>query len=225
MRTAHAAGVTRVILTSSVAAIIDTHHRGIMDETNWCNPDAADTSAYSKSKTLAERAAWDFTAQNGMALTTINPGFVMGPPLDHNFGSSVAVIARMLRGKDPMVPMIGFPVVDVRDVAEAHLRALTRPDSAGKRFPCVSSVMTMPDMARVLKQAYPARRIATRVAPLFLLRFLPLFDAQIRATLPIIGQIHAVSNTRAHTDLDMRFISGEGSLRATAEWLIANNAV
>lgn len=158
-----------------------------------------------------------------MDLTTINPGFVMGPPVDAHYGSSISVVARLLRGRDPMVPNIGFAVVDVRDVAEAHLRALTRPDSAGKRFPCVSGVMTMPDMARVLKLAYPARRIPSRIAPRFVLRILALFDPQVRAILPSIGQFHHIANTRARSDLDMRFTSSEGALRATAEWLIANN--
>jgi dihydroflavonol-4-reductase len=83
----------------------------------------------------------------------------------------------------------------------------------------------MPDMARVLKAAYPNRKIATRVAPMWMLRFLALFDAQIRAILPNIGQMHQVSNLRARRDLDMRFTSVEGSLRATAEWLIKTGEV
>ena len=225
MASARAAGVMRVVLTSSTVALADPLHRGMMDETTWCDPDAAGTSAYAKSKTLAETAAWDFATQQGMQLTTINPGFVMGPPLDAHFGSSISVIARLLRGKDPMLPDIGFAVVDVRDVAEAHLRALQNPSSAGKRFPCVTGMMTMPEMGKALKRAYPNRRIATRVAPKFMLRLLAMFDPQIRAILPELGQSHAVSNARARADLDMRFISAEGALRASAEWLITRNAL
>lgn len=222
---AQAAGVMRVILTSSTAALIDPLHRGLMDETTWCDPDAASTSAYAKSKTLAETAAWNFASQHGMSLTTINPGFVMGPPLDDQFGSSISVVARLLRGKDPMLPNIGFAVVDVRDVAEAHLRALQTPSSAGKRFPCVTGLMTMPEMGKALKRAYPNRRIATRIAPKFMLRLLAIFDPQIRAILPELGYAHAVSNSRARADLDMRFISSEGALRASAEWLITHKAL
>jgi dihydroflavonol-4-reductase len=221
---ARAAGIRRIIVTSSIVALVDSRHRGVMDETHWCDVEAIGTSAYTKSKTSAERAAWNYCTQHGMDLTTINPGFIIGPPLDSHYGSSISVIARLLRGRDPMLPNIGFAMVDVRDVAEAHVRALQRPNTAGARIPCAQSVMTLPEMAHVLKQAYPNRRITTRIAPLFVLRILAIFDPQIRAVLPSIGQFHQISDARARADLDMRFISSEGALRATAEWLIANGA-
>lgn len=222
---ARSAGVMRVILTSSTVALTDPLHRGLMNETTWCDPEAPSTSAYAKSKTLAEAAAWAFASQHGMSLTVVNPGFVMGPPLDAHFGSSISVIARLLRGKDPMLPDIGFAVVDVRDVAEVHLRALQTISAAGKRFPCVSGMMTLPDMGKILKKSYPNRRIATRTAPTFILRFMARYDPQIRAILPELGQSHPVSNHRTRTDLDMRFISSEGALRASADWLIAHKAL
>ena len=222
MAAAKAAGVDRVILTSSVVAIIDTYKRGMQDETDWCNLDAPDTTAYAKSKTMAERAAWDFATAQGMALTTINPGFVLGAPLDKHYGSSISVVRRMLRGRDPMLPQISFTCVDVADVAEAHLRALERPESAGRRIPCTAGLMSMPDMGRVLKAAYPNRKIPTRVPPKLVLRALAMFDPDIRAILPSLGQAFHVSNARARKDLDMRFVSPEGALRASAEWLVAN---
>ena len=222
---AGAAGIKRVILTSSVVAIIDTYKRGMQDETDWCNLDTPETTAYAKSKTMAERAAWDASSAHGMALTTINPGLVIGPPLDEHFGSSISIVARLLRGRDPMLPMISFTCVDVRDVAEAHLRALERPETAGRRIPCTAGVMSMPDMARVLKAAYPARKITRRTAPKFVMRLMAMFDPDIRAILPSLGQAHHVSNARALKDLDMRFISPEGALRASAEWLVANGRV
>jgi dihydroflavonol-4-reductase len=221
MAAAKAAGVMRVILTSSVAAIIDTFKGGMQDETDWCNVDAAGTSAYAKSKTIAERAAWQFATAQGMALTTINPGFVLGAPLDVQYGASISVVARLLRGRDPMLPNISFSCVDVRDVAEAHLRALLRPQTAGRRIPCTAGVMSMPDMGRVLRAAYPGRKIATRIAPMFALKLLALFDPQIRAILPIVGQVTPISNARARHDLDMRFTSPEGALRASAQWLVS----
>jgi dihydroflavonol-4-reductase len=222
LKAAHQAGVERVILTSSTAAVTDSAKHGVQDETDWCNPDAPDTSAYSRSKTLAEQAAWAFAAETGLKLTAVNPGFVMGPPLDGHYGSSIGVIRRLLRGKDPMVPMLDFPVVDVRDVAEMHLRALERPDTAGMRILCVAGNMTMPAMAAELKRLYPKRRIATRVAPRFVLKLLALFDPQIKAILPSIGQAHPISNARARQVLAMRFISPEGALRASADWLMTH---
>jgi dihydroflavonol-4-reductase len=225
LRAARAANVTRVVLTSSTVAVTDTAKSGVQDETDWCNPDAPDTSAYGQSKTLAEQAAWEFSSAHGLQLTTINPGFVMGPPLDSHYGSSIGVIARILRGKDPMVPMLDFPVVDVRDVAEMHLRALERPEVANMRILAVAGNMTMPAMAKELKRAHPNRRIATRVAPMFVLQFLALFDPQIKAILPAVGKSHPMSNARARDVLQMRFISPEGALRASADWLLSNGKV
>ena len=225
LNAAVAAGISRVVLTSSTVAVTDTSVLELQDETNWCDPDAPDSSAYAQSKTLAERAAWEFAKTHGLQLTTINPGFVMGPPLDGHFGSSIGVIARILRGKDPMVPMLDFPVVDVRDVAELHLRALQTPNVAGLRILAIAGHMTMPAMAAALKRAYPQRRIATRVAPMFVLKLLALFDPQIRAILPSVGAAHPLSNARARAMLTMQFIAPETALRASADWLITNAKV
>lgn len=225
LKAAKAAGVTRVVLTSSTIAVTNTAKSGPQDENDWCNPDAPDSSAYAQSKTLAERAAWAYAAENGLQLTTINPGFVMGPPLDAHYGSSIGVIGRILRGKDPMVPMIDFPVVDVRDVAEMHLRALETPAVSGLRILAVAGNMTMPEMAATMKRAYPNRRIATRVAPRFVLNILALFDPQIKAILPSIGKSHPISNARAKQVLNMQFIAPDDALRSSADWLLTHKRV
>jgi dihydroflavonol-4-reductase len=225
LRAAHAAGVRRVILTSSTVAVIDTKATGLQDESNWCDLTAAETSSYARSKTLAERAAWDFATENHMALTTINPGLVVGPPLDAHFGSSIALVARVLKGKDPMLPDLSFPIVDVRDVAEMHLRALQRPETAGQRFIASAGNIAMPEIGRILKAAFPDRRIATRQAPMFLLRLLSLFDPQLRQILPQIGKDLRVSNARARGALGMEFISPEAGLTATGTWLIQHPQV
>lgn len=225
LKAAKAAGVSRVVLTSSTIALTNTAKSGLQDEGDWCDPAAPDSSAYAQSKTLAERAAWAYATENGLKLTTINPGFVMGPPLDSHYGSSIGVIGRILGGKDPMVPMIDFPVVDVRDVAEMHLRALETPDVAGLRILAVAGNMTMPAMAAILKRAYPDRRIATRIAPRFVLHILALFDPQIKAILPSIGKSHPISNARAKQVLNMQFIAPDAALRASADWLIAQKQV
>jgi dihydroflavonol-4-reductase len=223
LKAAHATGVSRVILTSSTVAVIDGSATGLQDESNWCDLTAPETSSYARSKTLAERAAWDFAIENGMALTTINPGLVVGPPLDTHFGSSIALVARVLKGKDPLLPALSFPIVDVRDVAEMHLRALQRPDSAGQRFIASAGNIAMPEIGRILKTAYPDRRIATRRAPKPLLRLLALFDPQLRQILPQIGKDLRVSNARARSVLGMEFIAPDEGLKASADWLIAQN--
>ena len=127
LKAAAAAGVTRVVLTSSTVAILNEAKADtLQDEADWCDVHLPSTTPYAKSKTLAERAAWEVAKARGLKLTTINPGLVLGPPLDEHYGSSLGLIERFLKGKDPMLPALGFPIVDVRDVAEMHLRALQR---------------------------------------------------------------------------------------------------
>ena len=159
-----------------------------------------------------------------MQLTVINPGFVVGPPLDRYFGTSVAVVQRLLSGRDPMQPRIGFPMVDVRDVAEMHVRALSAPASAGRRFAAVAGSRWFVEMARALRAAYPDCRIAEREAPTILLRALALFDPQLRGILPSLGHIGHVSNAAARSVLGVAFTPPETALLATAAWLKAQPA-
>jgi dihydroflavonol-4-reductase len=223
LRAAQTAGVDRVILTSSTIAVINSGKSGIQDENDWCDADAPGTTAYALSKLRAERAAWAFVQDHpSMRLTTINPGLVLGPPLDRYSGSSISIVTRMLRGRDPAVPKLGFAIVDVRDVAEMHLRALQRPETAGKRYVSVAGSMWMADMAQVLHKAYPQRKIATRDAPYLLLRALALFDKDVRSILPRLGQLHPVSNARAVAEMGMTFITPEQALLDAADWLVTH---
>ena len=227
LRAAKSAGVMRVVLTSSTVAVLGGHEARVKDESDWFDADGPGASPHARSKTLAERAAWAFVKDEApdMALTAINPGFIVGPPLDGNFGSSIGVIRRFLRGKDPMLPAVGFPIVDVRDVAEMHLRALQRPATAGRRYLAVAGSMWMYDMGRVLKAAYPDLRIPTRIAPKFVLRILALFDSEIRAVLPEVGKMEQVSNARAIAEMGMQFIAPEDALRAAAKALVDQKLV
>lgn len=219
LEAAATAGVTRVILTSSSVAVINLAENRIQDESDWCDPDAPGVTAYARSKTLAERAAWDIAERRGLRLTTINPGLVLGPPLDRDFGSSIRLVERMLAGKDPMQPNLNLVIVDVRDVAAMHLRALERPDAAGNRIIASAGTLSMAQMARILARAYPDRRIATQVAPRLLLRVLALFDAEVRSILPSLGHMSRVSNVRAISALGMSFTSPEDALLASAAFL------
>lgn len=225
LRAAHAAGVGRVVLTSSSAAILSDDRSRVSDEGDWCNTDLPVTTAYAKSKTLAERAAWEFCQAQGMALTTINPGLVLGVPLDAGYGSSVGVVRRILKGRDPMMPLLGFPIVDVVDVAEMHLRAVERADTAGKRFIAANGSLSMVQMARLLKETYPTRRIPTVQAPAVLLRLMALVDPAVRSILPKLGRVEEVSNHRAVTEMGMTFTAPDAALRATADWLVKNGQV
>jgi dihydroflavonol-4-reductase len=226
LKAAAAAGVTRVVLTSSTVAVLnESKPDTLQDEADWCDTHLPSTTAYAKSKTLAERAAWEIAKARGLKLTTINPGFVLGPPLDEHYGSSLGLVERILKGRDPMMPPFGFPMVDVRDVAEMHLRALQRPETIGRRYIAASGSMAMVDMGRTLKAAYPTRRIPTREAPQFVVRALSLFDPAIKAILPKLGHLERVSNARAVSEMGMEFIAPKAALLAAADRLVQHGKI
>lgn len=226
LKAAAAAGVTRVVLTSSTVAVLnDAKPDTLQDEADWCDVHLPSTTPYAKSKTLAERAAWEIAKARGLRLTTINPGLVLGPPLDEHYGTSLGLVERFLKGKDPMMPPLGFPIVDVRDVAEMHLRALQRPETEGRRYLASSGSMAFVDMGRTLKAAYPTRRIPTREAPKAIVRFLSLFDTSIKSILPKLGHLERVSNARAVKEMGMEFIAPKAALLASADWLVKHGKV
>lgn len=227
LRAAASAGISRIILTSSVAAISGRAEadRPVLDETCWTDPDAPGTTPYAKSKTLAERAAWDFAAAHpAIRLTTINPAMVLGPPLDAHYGSSVRVIERILSGRDPMVPRVGFGVVDVRDVAEMHLRALERPATAGQRLMGVDRFLWLQEVAAVVAAHAAGRRIARRRAPDFLVRALALFDPTLRSVVPSLGHEDRFDNSRARDMLGLSFLPAEQAITETVRALLSLRA-
>lgn len=230
VKAAHAAGVTRVVMTSSTAAISgsplppgDTSY----DETNWTDPDAPGITAYTKSKTLAERAVWDYVANQvpEIALTMINPGFVVGAPLDRHFGTSVDLIKRVLRARDPMLPQFGFATVDVLDVAEMHVIVIDRPETHGQRIMTVDRFLWFKDIAQTLKTAFPKRRIVTRVAPNGIVRFLALFQPALRTITGGLGKFEKLDNSRAMATLGRGMRQTPKSVVTTAQYLIDQKLV
>lgn len=222
---ARAAGVRRVVLTSSVAAITGRgagQGPGLFDENRWTDPDDPKVTPYARSKTLAERAAWDFVAAHPeMQLTAINPSLVMGPPLDSHYGTSVGLVARLLGGRDPMLPKIGFGIVDVRDVAEMHLCALERPEAVGQRIIASAGSLWFKQIAAAVAAEAPGRRVPLREAPNPLIRLLALFDPAIRTILPTLGTMDQFANDRARGILGISFVPAAEAVQATARVLVA----
>ena len=230
LKAAHRSGIGRVILTSSSAAVAYTElepGRELHDERDWTDLTDPRATPYVKSKTLAERAAWEYVEKNEpeIGLNTINPVFVQGPPLDDTLGTSLLVVQRLLRAKDPMLPNFGFAVVDVRDVATMHLRALERPDTIGRRLIGGERFFWFVDMAKTLHEAYPDRRVVTRKAPNFVVRLLALFDRPIRSIVPNLDREDKITCDLAREMLDIDFIDPRESLKASADYLIRNNLV
>jgi dihydroflavonol-4-reductase len=230
LRAAEAGGVRRVVMTSSSVAVMGSDlppGKSAYDEECWTDVTGPGITAYAKSKTLAEQAAWDFvrTTAPEMQLTIINPVLVVGPPLDSNFGTSVSVVERLLKAKDPMLPHVGFLCVDVRDIAEMHLRALTRDATIGERFIGADRFMWFLDMAKTLKAGFPDRRIVTRQAPDIVVRLLALFDRSIGTILPDLGRRIDADTAKAQRVLGMTFRPAPESVTETARYLIDNRLV
>ena len=197
------AGVKRVVMTSSVSATSPAHGApdGVSDETTWT--DAADprTDAYAKSKTIAERAAWDLIASSGgqTTLATVNPALVIGPVMSGDFSESVQIVQRLLTGKVPGVPRLGFNIVDVRDVADLHLRAMTSPAAAGERFIASGDFAWMMDLAHILRDGLgdAGKKVPTRAAPDFVVRLAALFDRDLTAVTGSLGLRHEFTSAKA----------------------------
>jgi dihydroflavonol-4-reductase len=221
------AGVKRVVLTSSFAAI--GYGQKITDrpfsEENWTDLNGGDVSAYVKSKTLAERAAWDFIAREGGALelAVVNPVAVFGPALGPDFSTSILLIQRFMDGKAPGCPRLSLGVVDVRDVADLHLRAMTNPAAKGQRFLAVAGdFMTIQQIAQVLKARLgaAAARVPTRVLPDWLVRMVSLADKTVALITPELGKFKNGTNEKSRRVLGWAPRSNEESIVATAESLV-----
>lgn len=228
LRFARDAGVARVVMTSSTAAITygqDRSRPKVFTEADWTDPAHPDTSPYIRSKTIAERAAWDFIAKEGGALelAVVNPGAVLGPVMGRDFSPSIEIVKKLLRRELPACPRLGFPLVDVRDIADLHLRAMTSPAAAGERFLGAGDFFWMADIARVLKERLGARaaRVPTGVLPDWLLRLLAAFDPVTRSVVFEVGVERPVSAAKAKQVLGWAPRSNEDAIVATAESLIA----
>lgn len=227
LRAARAAGVNRVVSTSSCVAIYNDTLRAdqtILDETNWSPTGQPFTTAYDDSKTLAERTAWDYveTEAPDMELATVNPGVVLGAPLDTSYGASLAIVERLLDGRDPMLPDLSLPVVDVADVARMHRLALEVDAAVGQRFPATSGPLTMIEMAHVLNANIPGSRAKTRQAPSWLIKAMALFNADMKSVAPRLGSSGAVSGSNAESRLGIDFIPPKEALLTSARFIAAN---
>ncbi len=195
LKFARDAGVRRVVMTSSVAAIAYGHGKktATYTERDWTDINGPEVHAYAKSKTIAERAARDWIAAEGGALEycSVNPSAVLGPVLSADFSGSIEIITRLLSGALPGLPNFGFGVVDVRDVADLHVKALTAPDMHGERFIASGSFMMMREVAQVLRDRLgaEARKVPTRGLPDFVLRIGSVFDPTLRMVTGELGKV------------------------------------
>jgi nucleoside-diphosphate-sugar epimerase len=231
LRASRDAGVKRVVLTSSFAAIGYGHkpQQAPFTESNWSDIQGS-VSAYVKSKTLAERAAWKFLAyeSGSLELSVVNPVAVLGPVLGQDFSASIQVVKRLLDGAVPGCPRLCFGIVDVRDVAELHIRCMTHPAARGERFLATAGdFLPLLAIAQVLRARIgaAARRVPARQLPDWLVRFAARFSPSVKQVLPELGKIKNGTNEKARRLLGWRPRPGEEAIVATAESLIQRGLV
>lgn len=227
LRASRDAGVKRVVLTSSFAAIGygQKPRKEPFDEQSWTDPSGDDVRAYVKSKTIAERAAWDFIAREGggLELSVVNPVGVFGPVLGPDYSTSILLVQRLMDAAMPGCPRLSFGVVDVRDVADLHLRAMTNPAAKGERFLAVAGdFMTIQEIAEVLKarMGEAAKRVPTKVLPDWMVRLASLGDPAVAQIVPELGKYKNATNAKARRLLGWAPRSNEDSIVATAESLV-----
>lgn len=227
LKAAKRGGVRRVVLTSSIAAVSYGKGRAPYTEADWTDVDSPLATAYYKSKTLAERAAWDYSRDNGLELSVINPGMILGPLIGRDVGTSVGVVQNLLKGKYPAMPDLRIPIVDVRDVADAHVRAMTLPAAAGERFLIAGEAMSISQIVKHLRADFPAYagKLPRLTLPNWLTHIASRFDASLKLIVGELGRDARISNEKARRVLNWTPRNEAEAIRASAQNLIDHGLV
>ena len=227
LKAAKNAGVKRVVLTSSFGAVGYSHKDAgkPITEEDWTNPNDKHLSAYLRSKTLAEKAAWDFISKqgNGLELAVINPVAIFGPTLGPDMSTGFEILRRLLNGSMKAVPNITFGIVDVRDVAGLHIRAMTHPGAKGQRFLAVAGeTMQLPEVAALIKNKMGAvaQKVPTRTLPDWIVRIAALFSPVAKNIAPQLSRNKNASNQKAKTILGWQPRSNEEAILAAVKSMV-----
>ena len=227
LKAARDAGVKRVVMTSNFGAVGYSHknQNTIITEEEWTAPDEKGLSAYNKSKVLAERAAWDFIEREGgnLELSVINPMGIFGPSLSPVLSSGFGLLQKVMDGTMKAIPNIRLGIVDVRDVADLHIRAMTNPEANGQRFLALAGgTMSLLEISVFLKSKMPeaAKNASVKPLPDWLIRFSALFSKQAKSIRPLIGIYRNASNEKARKVLRWHPRSNEEAIFASAESLV-----
>ena len=222
LRFAVVTGIKRVVMTSSIATVGYGHGhttgKRTYAESDFTNLDAMKfTWAYCVGKTKAEQAAWAYARSEGLELTTIHPGAILGPALDEDASISLRMVSGLLEGSTPAMPSNGFSVIDVRDVAAMHVASLQQPSSSGHRYLATSDYVPFAEVAEVLRAAYPDREITRKQVPDWIIKLLARFGGPTRQIINDIGNEKHYDRTKGEGLLGRPFISGKEAILATAE--------
>jgi nucleoside-diphosphate-sugar epimerase len=191
------------------------------DETHFTNLENMRwTWAYCIGKTKAERFAWAFAKEHGMELTTVHPGAIIGPALDEDASISVGMVSGLLDNSTPALPSNGFSIVDVRDVADMHVAALEKPEAIGQRYLATAEYMPFPEVAKVVQELYPDRKIVNRAAPDWIVKLVAMFGGPARQIINDIGNVKIFDGRKGEALMGHKYIPVRQSISDTAETVI-----
>ncbi|MDW7693039.1 aldehyde reductase [Flammeovirgaceae bacterium SG7u.111] len=221
-------GIPKVVMTSSSGAVVYGNKKnGAFSEKDWTNVEnRTDTTPYFRSKTIAEKEAWNFVKNtpNAPALVTILPGAILGPIIDKNdFGTSANLVKKMMDGSMPAMPKIGFEMVDVRSVADAHIIALENQKANGNRYLCANGYLAFKDIADILRNEYPKKKIPSKELPDFLVKLFSLFDKETKPILNDLNSKRLLETTKITIDLGWEPLPLKQAVKDTAKSLIDLN--
>jgi len=232
LEAARAADVHRIVLTSSIAAMMyraDRPKQFAIREDDWTDPEWRKISPYIVSKTRAERAAWDWAREHAWEerLAVVNPGFVLGPGLDARTGTSLEAVKLFLEGAYPAAPRASFPVVDVRDAAAIHVKAMTLPDAGGRRLIAAGDTLSLPEMGGILRHGFPqyANKIPKGTLPDFFVRFLSNFDRTLKSLTSDLGVTPTAESEYVTELTGVSFRPADEAVREAARSLIDYSVV
>ena len=227
-----AAGVKRIVMTSSLVSMIGKPGKGAhlkVGEDDWTDPEWRKLTAYAVSKTRAELSAWEYARVQGFEdrLTVVNPGFVLGPAIGKTYGTSLALIEQMFAGEFPRTPKVGFPIVDVRDLADLHIAAMTTKNAAGRRLIGASNTLWLREIAEICREAYPkkGRKLPKGDFPNFIVRIAALFDDRIKGVIADLGTFHEVDNAYVKKMTGVKFRPAKQSVLDSCEYLIEQGKI
>ncbi len=226
LKAAKAAGVKRAVMTSSFASIgygWGDARPDVLDESHWSNPDnIKDNTAYTRSKAIAEKAAWDFVEREGagLELAVINPVAVLGPAMSEDVSASLELVTQPMLNKVPAFPKLTFGIVDVRDVATAHVAAMEKPEAAGERFIVGDRVLSFTDIGVVLREAYPDRKLPKGELPSWFVRMLTVVNPTLKQIVPELGKHRGFTNVKSKSVLGIDYIPAKDAILASTNSLI-----
>lgn len=227
LQAARNAGVKRVVMTSNFGAVGYSHKDPgkLITEESWTDPDQKGLSLYNRSKVLAEKAAWDFIKRNsGLELSVVNPVAIFGPSLNSQLSSGFELLKNMLDGTMKAIPRLELAIVDVRDLADLHIRAMESEAANGQRFLALAEgVMTLPGIADFLRQERPrvTTNMSSKILPDWVVRLTALFNHKARAIVPLLGINRKASNEKARRLLNWQPRSKEEALLTSVDSLVS----